>query len=77
MNRCGCNPKPTQFEFPIEDKEEFLQCCSCHEEKDFCELKNKIICEFFDIINKLECGIQPDLEPILEDISIVYIYETI
>ena len=56
MNRCGCNPKPTQFEFPIEDKEEFFQCC-CTESKDLCELKEKIICEFFDIINKLECGI--------------------
>jgi hypothetical protein len=39
------------------------------------ELKNKIICEFLGIIDNLECGIRPDLEFLLEEISLVEIEE--
>jgi hypothetical protein len=39
------------------------------------ELKNKIICEYLGIIDKLECGIQLDLEFLLEEISLVDILE--
>ena len=39
------------------------------------KLKNKIICEYLGIIDKLECGIQLDLEFLLEEISLVDIIE--
>lgn len=39
------------------------------------ELKDKVICEFFKIIKQLECGIQPDLEFLLEEISLIDIYQ--
>lgn len=35
------------------------------------ELKNKVICEYGGIIQQLECGIQPDLEFLLEEISLI------
>jgi len=44
-------------------------------EHNICELKEKIIYEYLDIINKLECGIQEDLEFLLEEISLVDIME--
>lgn len=47
------------------------------EDSDLSGLKNKIICEYEDIISKLECGIQPDLEFLLEEISLVYLYDEI
>ena len=77
---CGCRDTTQKiFEFEIED--DILQCnCNCEEEKkiskdNFCSLKNKVIGEFLDIIKKLECGIQPDLELILQEISLIYIYD--
>ena len=77
MNRCGCNPIQQPFEFPIEDSQgsvgrkfkklfPYLQ--------NIQDLKEKIICEYSEIIDKLECGIQIDLEPLLRKISYVYIY---
>ena len=43
--------------------------------KDICALKCKIVEDYKHILAQLECGIQPDLEFILEEISLVYIYE--
>ncbi len=74
MNRCGCNPVPEPFEFPIQNRPEVV-VIDCPRKENLCELKKKIICEFLDVINKLECGIQPDLELLLEEISFVYIYD--
>ena len=77
MRQC-CNPSPEPFEFPIDSNiitsnvgsdvilQDVLNCGT------ICELKQKIICEFYDILHKLECGIQPDLELLLEEISVVY-----
>ena len=77
-NTCGCNNiVPEPFESEIEN---IPQCeCQCETTKrvsrdDFCSLKNKIIGEFLDVIKKLECGIQPDLELILQEISLIYIH---
>ena len=42
---------------------------------DIQELKDKVICEYERIIHQLECGIQPDLEFLLEEISLIDIYE--
>lgn len=38
-------------------------------------LKKQIICEYYSIINQLECGIQPDVKLILEEISYIQNYE--
>ena len=76
MKKCGCNPIPEQFEFPIIDdninkyKFDFGTISGF---KDLCQLKYKIICDFQDIIKSLECGIQPDLELLLQEISLIYI----
>lgn len=75
MNRCGCNPISEKFEYPILDNFSDIFIAECPKKENLCKLKQKIICEFLDIINKLKCGIQPDLESILEEISFVYIYE--
>lgn len=80
MNRCGCNPVPEPFEFKIEDKEYLNIFKSPFPElypyvNNLQELKDKIICEYLKIIDNLECGIKPDLEFLLEEISLVEIME--
>lgn len=78
MNRCGCNPIQEKFEFEIvssylpiqEDLDKLFPI-----EKDLNDLKKQVICNFLGILDKLECGIQEDLECILEDISYIYIKE--
>ena len=45
------------------------------EKVDTSELKQKAICEYQIIIQKLECGIQPDLEFLLEEISLIEILD--
>lgn len=75
---CGCIQLQEKYEFPIiEEINNITNVINVTEgcPDGLCELKQKIICEFLDIINKLQCGIQPDLELLLEEISIVYIYE--
>lgn len=74
MKQCNCNHTSEQFEFPIIDdninyKFKFKQSNS----GDFCKLKYKIICDFQEILNSLKCGIQPDLELLLQEISLIYI----
>lgn len=78
--RCRCNPIPSPFEFqisesPIRNKTlkglpELFPI-----ENNLCELKQKIIQEYLQIIDKLECGIQKDLEFLLEEISLIDIME--
>lgn len=73
-NKCGCNPTPEPFEFPIQNSTS-LNIPFEDDEIDLegmCELKQKIICDFQNILKQLECGIQPDLEFLLEEISAVY-----
>ena len=76
MSQC-CNPTTQPIEFPIIDKFEpiipYEEECSCLTEEEICELKQKIICEYWDIIHKLNCGINIDLNFILQEISQVYI----
>ena len=79
MNRCGCNPIQEPFEFKIlEDfkgsyKGKLQELFPIINNID--DLKNKIICEYSGIIDKLECGIRLDLEFLLEEISLVDILE--
>ena len=73
---CGCNPiQDNSKEFIISPNQnsKFLDSkvvLPKLKEKD-CELRNKIISDFYNIIDKLECGIQEDLEILLEEISIL------
>lgn len=82
MDNCRCNkPINGPIEFPIIDNDQeislllrkFPQLFPI--EHNISDLKNKIICEYLSIINKLECGIQEDLEFLLEEISLVDIIE--
>lgn len=75
---CGCNPIPVPYEFPINSSissnvgsDVIFENIGLNQ-GTICELKQKIICDFQNILKKLECGIQPDLEFLLEEISVVY-----
>lgn len=74
-----CNPIQEPFEFSIPCDKSIYGNTKFPElfplEHNICELKEKIIYEYLDIINKLECGIQEDLEFLLEEISLVDIME--
>lgn len=78
MNRCGCNPIQEQIEYEIP---QVIKSSNPYEIADLIfpndleELKCKIIFEYNEILNKLECGIQEDLEFLLEEISLVEIIE--
>lgn len=75
MKQCGCNPTSEQFEFPIVDNNlnKYKFYFGTQDSQDLCKLKYKIICDFQDVIKSLECGIQPDLELLLQEISLIYI----
>ena len=76
MKTCCCDNKiHEQIEFPIEeDINQDLELYSdCFNISNLDDLKLKIIQDFLNIVNKLECGIQPDLEFLLQEISIIYI----
>lgn len=79
MNRCGCNPIQEPFEFPIKNVNLGSYGIKLQElfpiTNNIDEFKEKIICEYLGIIDKLECGIQLDLEFLLEEISLVDILE--
>ena len=81
MNRCGCNPVPEPFEYAITKNlgknlgGKFNELFPV--ETDLDELKEKLICEFEEILDKLECGLHPDLEFILRGLSQIYIKEKI
>ena len=83
MKNCGCIPIQEKFEFPIVDLDtstiinkslslidDYKPSCA---NDSLCELKKKIISDFHGILKQLECGIQPDLEFLLQEISLAYI----
>lgn len=77
--KCHCNPKIEPFEFQISDNSNkfiFKELPEIFPIKyNICEMKTKIIQEYLQIINKLECGIQENLELLLEEISLIDILE--
>lgn len=79
MNRCGCNPVPEQLEFKIKNKQINFFKSTFPDlyplNNNIQELKDKIVQEYLKIIDNLECGIQPNLEFLLEEISLVEIIE--
>ena len=79
MIKCNCIPNSEQFEFEIpEEKNQISISFNVQDNSNIDKLKRKIICEYLEIINKLKCGIQPDLEFLLEEISLIWtkIYST-
>lgn len=76
---CGCNdPTHHYIEFHIRghiDKTSSPSIQLPREDSHIDELKDKIICEYLNIIDKLECGIQEDLRTLLEEISVLEINE--
>ncbi len=77
LNGCGCW-KPTPYDeyeipkvvIPINKYPGLVLPLS---EKEPClgELKDKIINEYLKILDQLECGIQPNLDFLLDEISVV------
>lgn len=75
---CGCREISSgPIEFEIHD------CCpqvhiNCGpllpntNDIDWCNLQSKVICDIQKVIKQLECGIQPDIEIILEEISLIF-----
>ena len=47
------------------------------EETPLCVLKNKIINEYLEILDQLECGKHPDLEFLKQEISVVQTYNSL
>lgn len=74
---CGCREiSRTPIEFKIESCPQVHINCGPllpnTNDEDFDKLRNKIICDFKKVIKQLECGIQPDIEIILEEISLLF-----
>ena len=74
---CGCREiSQTPIEFKIEDHPQVHTNCGpilpSSNDCDLVRLQNKIICDFINIVKQLECGIQPDIEIILEEISLIF-----
>lgn len=78
MMKCNCIPNSEQFEFEIPEENQIYISFNVQDNSNIDKLKRKIICEYLEIINKLKCGIQPDLEFLLEEISLIWtkIYST-
>lgn len=72
---CKCIEVQRIYEFPIIDKR-IIYYPNKRDSIDDIELKKKIICEYNKIIDQLECGKHPDLEEILEEMSLIEIYGT-
>ena len=79
LTNCGCldidnGYKETKIP-PIPRKPTLKLTIPSNSNNEIQELKDKVICEFLEIIKQLECGIQPNLEFLLEEISLIDIYQ--
>lgn len=78
FTNCGCiqlDFKLREFEIPDPIAKKLDIHLEIPDPNNLQELKEKIICEYSRIIHQLECGIQPDLEFLLEEISLIDIQE--
>lgn len=72
---CGCNPISQEpFEFNITEVKGYIfnskvKLPNTTDHSDC--LKERIIQDYFSIISQLECGIKPDIETLLEEISLI------
>ena len=74
---CGCREiSNTPIEFKIQECPQVHINCGPllpnTNDIDWCTLQQKVICDFQKVIKQLECGIQPDIEIILEEISLLF-----
>lgn len=77
MTNCGCREISHEpIEFEIQKRPQVYVNCGPllpnDNEPDLCELQSKVICDFKDVIKQLECGKKPDIENILEQISLIF-----
>lgn len=76
-SNCGCIELNSRYqEFPIPDSIVIYPKLNIPKINlnELQSLKDKIICEYYEILRQLECGIQPDIENLLEEISLIDIY---
>lgn len=72
---CGCGSVQYAKEYKIPDNSSDLintsiSLLAIKNDKIDC-LKRKVITDYLDILDKLECGIQSDIENILQEISLI------
>lgn len=77
MTNCGCREISHEpIEFEIQKRPQVYVNCGPllpnDNEPDLCELQSKVICDFKNVIKQLECGEKPDIENILEQISLIF-----
>ena len=73
---CGCNPpvENGSIVIEIEKRKPSYRGIKLPNSTDKTEeLKCEIIQDFLDVVDNLECGIQPDLQELLEELSILEI----
>lgn len=80
VNGCGCenNSKPDNIiirDSPKINNKIYDGIINLPYNNRICELKDKAICNYTDILSQLECGQLPDLEFLLEEISLIDIEE--
>lgn len=73
--KCGCSDvSHTPIEFNIDSTPSsyvnYKTLLPNETNDDYC-LMEKTVYDFISVINKLECGIQPDIEEILQEISLI------
>lgn len=77
-NGCGCIQPGIQFEeYQFKDKLITKGCkldLGIPRPNLICELKEKVICDYDQILQDLECGKHPELEFILQEISLIDTY---
>lgn len=75
---CGCNPPVENGSIVIKGKTppsyKGIKLPNSTDKTE--ELRCEIIQDFLDVIDNLECGIQPDLQELLEELSILEIMNT-
>lgn len=74
FNPCGCTLYKQYIEEQIQgriqsDPEIVLR----RPTTPICDLKRKVISDVYRLLKQLECGVQPDLELILQEISLIEI----
>lgn len=76
MRRC-CPPiiPIIEYDLPEEDSNILVKTKSGFpiSQTDICELKDQVICEYLRILSELEIGRHPDIEILLEKISLIEI----
>lgn len=75
FNPCGCTIYKKYIEEQIEGRinRSDPKIVLPRDREPLCNIKKKVISDICGILKKLECGIQPDLELVLQEISFIEI----